>query len=236
MKRNVLIVLSLILVLLVPLKVIATDIYVDPNWKNGYKDTVYGVTGKDGKLVVDESDLAEYEKKLASQNNKVVKDYISVIVKEKEITFKDAVPKIINNRVLVPMRSVFESEKVQCPVMWFSDTRQVVVFTPESECIVFTVDLDKYQVIKADGTTIERYLDSPAVIIDSRVYLPLRDVFEYMGYKVEWISSTKTVEITEKTHDSSSFEPEDSWKEYLYSWYKSQKGGCVECVVKNYLK
>lgn len=40
------------------------------------------------------------------------------------------------------------------------------------------------------------YTDQQPVIIDSRTYVPIRDVFEKLGFKVEWDADTKIVSIT----------------------------------------
>lgn len=41
-----------------------------------------------------------------------------------------------------------------------------------------------------------RYSDQTPVIVDSRTYIPIRDVFETMGYTVDWNAELKTVEIS----------------------------------------
>ncbi|MBQ9518896.1 MAG: copper amine oxidase N-terminal domain-containing protein [Firmicutes bacterium] len=55
----------------------------------------------------------------------------------------------------------------------------------------------------ADGVSVsvnDNVIDAQAVIVDSRTLVPVRGVFEKLGYEVEWDGETKTATLTgEKT-------------------------------------
>ncbi len=54
-------------------------------------------------------------------------------------------------------------------------------------------------VCAADGVTVEvngTVVDTQGVIVDSRTLVPVRGVFEELGYTVEWDAETKTATLT----------------------------------------
>lgn len=113
------------------------------------------------------------------------------------VVFPDAQPIVKNNRLLVPLRPVFES--MNADVKWNPDTNAV------------TSQLSKY------GTTAKLALnmqspflekqysnkyyiqqsDVKPVVINNRTYIPLRLVGEAYGYDVIWNGSTNTATYKE---------------------------------------
>lgn len=91
------------------------------------------------------------------------------------------------NRTLVPVR--FISEALGAEVDWKASTRQVVI--KDGADIVLTVGSSKVQVNGLDKT-----LDCPAVIVNSRTFVPLRFVSETLGAKVDYEAKTKQITIT----------------------------------------
>lgn len=102
----------------------------------------------------------------------------------------DVPPVMENDRVLIPVRVLFE--KLGGEVSWFPDTQRVVI------------DYDEKRIILGIGRKTafvggkEHTLDAPAKITDGRTLIPVRFVSENLGLIVDWEDSTKTVLITTK--------------------------------------
>ena len=97
-----------------------------------------------------------------------------------EIVFPDQQPYIDdNNRTMIPVR--FATENLGCKVDWNSETREVVI-TKENEIIKLAIGSNK---------------DS-AVIVEGRVFVPLRFLSESIGSEVIWDEEKKAVVINRK--------------------------------------
>lgn len=99
----------------------------------------------------------------------------------------DAPPVMQNDRVLVPMRSLFEA--VGLTVGWDGETGTV---TGENEETAITLKIGEKEAL-VSGQTVT--LDVPAVILNDRTYVPVRFVSESAGLYVEWIGAYKTVSV-----------------------------------------
>lgn len=88
----------------------------------------------------------------------------------------EIVPLLINDRTLVPIR--FISECFGADIVWHNETQSVDIQLGGKE-IDIVVNSDVMQV---DGSS--RSLDSPAVLRDGRVFLPLRAFAEAIGKQV----------------------------------------------------
>lgn len=99
----------------------------------------------------------------------------------------DAPPVIQNDRVLVPMRSLFEA--VGLTVDWDAETRTV---TGKNEKTSITLKIGETEA-RANGKTVT--LDVPAMILEDRTYVPVRFVSESAGLYVEWIGEHETVSV-----------------------------------------
>lgn len=119
----------------------------------------------------------------------VFADGITVTVNGKILTF-DSEPIIKNDRLLVPMRAIFEA--LGADVSWndSSKTASAVLGKTGLEITVGANELYK------NGSKIA--LDAPAVIAKDRTLVPIRAVSEGLGADVDWVSATKTVVITMK--------------------------------------
>ena len=110
---------------------------------------------------------------------------IKILVSDKEI--KPETPAYIENgRTMVPLR--FISEALGEKVDWKADTKTVIVGDNKASLVIGEKE------IEANGKKIA--IDSPAVIKDSRTFVPLRAISEILGSKVDWDSSTRTVKIS----------------------------------------
>ena len=90
----------------------------------------------------------------------------------------DQPPIIENDRVLVPMRTIFETMGV--PVEWDGENKTITAKTDEAT-IVLTVDsATAYK----NGKAVE--LDAPARLINDRTLVPLRFVGESLDMFVQW--------------------------------------------------
>ena len=121
------------------------------------------------------------EKSEASKENSEIK----ILVAGKEI--KPETPAYIENgRTMVPLR--FRSEALGEKVDWKADTKSVIVGDNKASLVIGEKE------INANGKKIA--IDSPAVIKDSRTFVPLRAISEILGAKVDWESSTRSVKIS----------------------------------------
>jgi len=113
---------------------------------------------------------------------------ITVIANGEEIAFQGQGPVIIDGRVLVPVRGVFEALGFE--VDWDGDAR-VATITRGRDVIIITIG-------SATFTTngIAHNLDVPAQIIDGRTLVPIRFPLESVGYNVSWDSQARTARIT----------------------------------------
>ena len=114
-------------------------------------------------------------------------DEITVIVQGTRLDF-DVAPQKINNRVLVPMRAIFE--EMGAEVIWDQDS-ETVTATKGDTVVVLTVGNAKPTI---NGVAVE--IDQPGVIIDGRTLAPVRFVGEAFGGQVVWNDDTSTVTIT----------------------------------------
>jgi len=113
---------------------------------------------------------------------------ITVLVGGERVTFPDQGAVIIDNRVLVPVRGVFED--LNFNVDWNPNTRRATL-TRGSDIVIITIGSAVFTTNGANHT-----LDTQAQIINGRAMLPLRLVLESVGYNLDWNSTTRTVSIT----------------------------------------
>lgn len=90
------------------------------------------------------------------------------------------------NRTLVPVR--FVSEALGSKVEWLPKTRQVKIIN--SKKILLTIDSTEVQVAEEIIT-----IDSPAEIVNTRTFVPLRFVSESLGAEVSYNAKTRQITI-----------------------------------------
>ena len=145
--------------------------YLKLDWANAKT-----IEAKDSKL--------ESKKDVKAEKSSA-KSEIKIFVSDKEI--KPETPAYIENgRTMVPLR--FISEALGEKVDWKADTKTVIVGDNKASLVIGEKE------INANGKKIA--IDSPAVIKDSRTFVPLRAISEILGAKVDWESSTRSVKIS----------------------------------------
>lgn len=136
-------------------------------------------------LLLDWSSAKATEIKDSKSDNKAnASSEIKIMVSGKEI--KPETPAYIENgRTMVPLR--FISEVLGEKVDWNAETKSVIIGDNKAVLAIGSKEID------ANGKKIA--IDSPAVIKNSRTFVPLRAISEILGAKVDWDGATKTVII-----------------------------------------
>ena len=98
-------------------------------------------------------------------------------------------PQIINGRVMVPMRKIFES--LGAIIEWDSYTQTV---TAESQVAVVSMQINNAAVWANNKSFL---LDVPPQIVSNRTMVPVRAVAECLQCEVKWDENTKTVYINQ---------------------------------------
>ena len=103
----------------------------------------------------------------------------------------DVSPTIINDRTMLPFRAICEA--MQCIVDWQAVTSTAIV---NGNNITVTAQPSN-AIMRLTENSISRdiALDSPPVIINSRLLLPVRAFAEAFGAEVLWDGNTRTVHI-----------------------------------------
>ncbi|MGN0106880.1 MAG: carbohydrate-binding domain-containing protein [Hominilimicola sp.] len=114
----------------------------------------------------------------------------------------DVQPEIIDDRVMVPMRTIFETFGAK--VKWDSDA-QTITAKKKSKTISMTIG--NADMTKNDETY---SFDTAPVIEDGRTLVPVRAISDMLGLDVEWDENNKNVTITTPTDDE-----DNSWKENI---------------------
>ncbi|MBE7020667.1 MAG: AMIN domain-containing protein [Ruminococcaceae bacterium] len=111
---------------------------------------------------------------------------ITVLYDDKELK-SDVSPVIYNDRVLVPARMIFEAMGAE--IGWAAKERRVTIQNGK-DTFIFHIDSP---VVFVNGT--KHQLDTRALLISDRTFIPLRFLVEKSGMKVEWVDKTRTVKI-----------------------------------------
>ncbi|MBR5517755.1 MAG: hypothetical protein IKV86_01860 [Clostridia bacterium] len=124
---------------------------------------------------------------------------ISVFLDGEQLVF-DVQPTEINDRVLVPVRVIFEA--LGAIVDWDDETQTVLARKGET-IIVLQIDNTLMMVNDTQVT-----LDVPATEIGGRTLVPVRAISEAFGVKVDWDDSTKSVilDSSEEVVDANVYE------------------------------
>lgn len=100
------------------------------------------------------------------------------------------VPLIINNRTLLPIRSV--AEEFGANVEWIgNDTGEISVKYKNTEITMWI----NSNAISVNGQI--KLIDTPPTIINERTYLPIRYIADEFGWTVEWNGTDRTVTISQ---------------------------------------
>lgn len=120
-------------------------------------------------------------------SNAIEGQQVKVVVNGAPVAFPDVQPLKIRNRVMVPLRGVFEH--IGATIDWIPTKNLVRAMRGDTkiECwinkIFAAVDDDQVK------------LDVPPMIVAGRTLVPLRFFAEALGAEVRWDGATSTVEI-----------------------------------------
>lgn len=128
---------------------------------------------------------------------------VSVNLNGNLLAFSGVQPQLVDGRVLVPVRGVFES--MGFDVSW-DNSSKTTTLKKEDLTITSQVDMNYMTV---NGT--QKSLDVKAQIINGNLMLPLRAISEATGAQVNWDSTTSTVSIN--TNGSSTISTSSAQKE-----------------------
>lgn len=131
-------------------------------------------------------------------SNSVLADNdVKVVVNGKQLIL-DVQPIILNDRVMVPLRAIFEELNVE--VQWDQVNRIVTGIKGD---VKIELAIDQY-IAKLNGKLIN--LDTPATIINGRTLVPIRFIAESLGGCVSWdgFSHTVIIESLEEGQNSGS--------------------------------
>ena len=112
---------------------------------------------------------------------------IKVLVNSNMVAFPDQAPMMVSNRVLVPLRGVFE--ELGATVNWDA-SKDLVTATRNGQ----TVELYIGKTTAMVGTR-QLTLDQPATVVNGRAMVPLRFLAESLGATVDWRATDMTVTI-----------------------------------------
>lgn len=113
---------------------------------------------------------------------------IQTTVNGQPVHFPDMKPMMMNNRVMVPLRGVFE--QMGANVQWNAYTNTVSAMKGDKSVSMRVGD--RYATV--NGQTMQ--LDSPAVMMGNRVMVPLRFLSESFGAQVDWNPGILLASIT----------------------------------------
>ena len=147
---------------------------------------------------------------------------ISVLINGSALSF-DQPPIMINDRMLVPVRAIFEA--LGMTVYW-DDASQTA--TAVKDGITITVTIGDYAVYR-NGERIE--IDVPAMLVNDRTLVPARAVSESAGAVVDWQDDTNTVNITytESANNSYVYNNKQDYYKTQYPEYYNAMYKAVEC-------
>ena len=111
----------------------------------------------------------------------------------------DAAPEIINDRVMVPMRAIFEAFGAK--VKWDGESKTI---TSKKKSKTITMTIDSCDMTKNDETYT---FDTAPVIENGRTLVPVRAISDLLGLNAEWDEGSRTVKITTPAD-----EEDNSWE------------------------
>lgn len=146
---------------------------------------------------------------------------ISVSLNGSKIGF-DVQPQIINDRTMVPLRSIFEA--LGATVEWDETTQQVTA-TKNKTLIKLKINEETMYV---NDTSV--HLDSPACLIEGRTLVPVRAISEALNCQVGYDSLEKHVSIINDTDNfrmlytldnrTKAFHKNDINSQLIVGWYE----------------
>ncbi len=125
-------------------------------------------------------------------------EIIPIYLNNSLLTFDDP-PRIVNKRVMVPLRALLTA--LNASIEWQAETRTAIAKTAEHQ---LAMTLDKNSAI-VDNQAVT--LDAPPLLINNRIFIPLRFVSESFGLNVKWDNATRSVKIASENKKSATEKP-----------------------------
>lgn len=122
---------------------------------------------------------------------------ITVTVDGSQLAF-DQPPVIIDDRTLVPMRSIFEA--LGCEVAWDEPSQSITSIHGNDVLMMYIGDTSLYR----NGVVIYE-MPVEAQIVNGRTLVPVRAISEALGAEVLWNGDTYEVDITSTTSTSDTY-------------------------------
>jgi len=120
----------------------------------------------------------------------------AVVVNGERLSF-DVPPRVVNNRVLVPVRAIFE--KLGAEISWNAETKTVSA-SHGGKSLSLVVGSGTAMV---DGEEVA--LDCPAINVDGRVLVPVRFVSSALGADVDFDEESKTVYVQTSSKENTPY-------------------------------
>lgn len=122
-------------------------------------------------------------------------DQVKVVVDSEVVSFDDAQPKIVNGRILIPIRRAAE---VMGYSLAFDNNGKSILVTKGDVSLELNVGQPNITITRPGADKTEKTIDSMPQILESRTYLPLRALNEEFGLDVQWDANHRTVILREK--------------------------------------
>lgn len=145
---------------------------------------------------------------------------VKVYIDGELLTF-DVFPRISRDRILVPMRAIFE--ELGAEIAWEPVERRI---TARRKWL--TVDLRIGEPKATLNSELTAVMDVPPVIVDDRTLVPLRFVSESLGADVDWDPATRSAYITmptEKDADLALTHPRGTISDAPGDYQQAPEGG-----------
>ena len=136
-----------------------------------------------------EKPIVMFEDRSQLSELSVKPDIVTVVLDGQTLQFPTQDPVIVDDRTLVPMRTIFEA--LGAEVGWREENGvQTITATTEDTVIEMTINSQEFYV---NGERKE--LDVPAQLMNDKTMVPLRAISESLGCLVGWDQDAKTVVI-----------------------------------------
>lgn len=118
-------------------------------------------------------------------------DKIDIVYNGEVLEYTDAQPQIINDRVMIPFRSVLEDMGAQVD---YDDVTRTVTASRGDTTINFSLDSNVIDITNGEEKS-QLTMDVPIVVVNDRTLVPIRFMSNAFGMNVGWESDLKTVVI-----------------------------------------
>ena len=134
----------------------------------------------------------------------------------------DVAPRMVNNRVLVPMRTIFE--RFGANVDWDGQTRTITATQDGTE---IKLNLNSQEtLITKNGVQSSLHLDTAPTIVNGRTLVPVRFISESLGKQVGWDGANRTVIIIDYNYFINALKSQAAnFYEYATNQYEEVNSG-----------